>query len=89
MSRHVSHQESAISFISRTKLDNDCLSRLLAFHSSIGSVADIAGGGALTLALEEASEDWLKERSENDLSTVGDWEGHPQDQDELENVVER
>ena len=75
-----------MSFNSCTKLDNDRLSRLLAFQSRIGLGADIAGGGSL--ALEKAGKEWVEERSEDNLSAVGDGKGHPQDKDELEDVVE-
>jgi len=85
--RRLSHQESAISFNSRTNPKYDSLSRLLAFQSGIGLVADIAGGGTLAL-LKEARENWLEERAEDNLSAVGHGQGHPQDQDELEDVVE-
>ena len=86
---HRSHQESAIFFRSRTKSRYDCLNCLLAFESLVGLVADITrGGGGRAATLEEAGEDWLEDRSEDDLGTVGDGKGHPQDQDELEDVVE-
>jgi hypothetical protein len=64
----------------------DCLSRSLAFESSISLVTDICSGAA---ALgEEARENGVDEGSEDDLCTVGDRERHPQDEDELEDVVE-
>jgi hypothetical protein len=64
------------------------LSRLLAFQSGIGLVADIAGGGG-ALALEEARKDGVEERAEDNLGAIGHGKGHPQDQDKLEDVVER
>jgi len=39
-------------------------------------------------ALEEAGEEWVEEGAEDNLGAVGDGEGHPQDQNELEDVVE-
>jgi hypothetical protein len=38
--------------------------------------------------LEEASENWVEERSEDNLSAISGRKGHPQDQDELEDIVE-
>jgi len=38
---------------------------------------------------EEAREDRLNEGSEDDLGTISDWEGHPEDQNELEYIVKR
>jgi len=88
MSHRLSHQESAISFSFFTKARCDCLSRLLAFQSSIGFVADIARGGTLCLTLEEAGKQRVEERSEDNLGAIRDGKGHPQDQNELEDVVE-
>jgi len=88
MSHRLSHQESAISFRSFTKSRYDCLSRLLAFQSRIGFVADIARGGTLSLTLEEAGKQRVEEGSEDNLGAIGDGKGHPQDQNELEDVVE-
>jgi hypothetical protein len=62
------------------------LNRLLAFESSISLASNVCGG-ATTLA-EEAREDRLNEGSEDDLGTASDWEGHPEDQDKLEYIVE-
>lgn len=64
-----------------------CLNRLLAFQSGI-SLASNIGGGATSLA-EEARKDRVDDGSEDDLGAIGRGEGHPQDQDELEDVVER
>lgn len=60
--------------------------RLLAFASGV-SLGPQVGRGAASRG-EEAREDGLDERAEYDLSTAGDWERHPEDQDELEGVVE-
>jgi len=62
------------------------LTRLLSFERGI-SLASKIGGGTAGLA-EEAGEDRLNERSKDDLGSVGDWESHPEDQDELEHIVE-
>ena len=77
---------SAILFNFCTKSRYDCFRRLLAFESSIGSGADLGGCGRLVL--EEAGEKRVEERLEDNLSAIGDRESHPQDQDELEDVVE-
>jgi len=37
---------------------------------------------------EEAGEDWLDERAEDDLSPTSLGKGHPEDEDKLEHVVE-
>jgi len=37
---------------------------------------------------EEPSEDWLDDGSEDDLGAIGHWKSHPQDEDELEDIVE-
>lgn len=71
---------------SRTKSLYDCVNRLLAFESSVRLASNV--GSSAAGAAEEAGESWLKDGSEDDLGTVGDREGHPQDQDELEDVVE-
>jgi hypothetical protein len=62
------------------------LSRSLAFHSRIGLASEI-GGGTFG-AGEEAGEQWLEEGAEDDLGAVGHGEGHPEDQDEFEDVIE-
>jgi hypothetical protein len=77
-----------MSLISFTKLRYDCLSRLLAFQSSIGLVAKVTRGSAGTGALEETGKKRVEEGSEDDLSAIGDRERHPEDQDKLEDVVE-
>lgn len=71
---------------SLTKSLYDCLNRLLAFESRIGLAANI-GGGAPSLG-EEAGEDGVQEGSEDNLSSVGHGESHPEDQHEFEDVVE-
>jgi len=75
-----------MSFNSRTKSLYDSRNRLLAFESGVRLASDICGS-ATSLA-EEAGEDRLQDRPEDDLGTIGHWKGHPQNQDELENVVE-
>ena len=60
--------------------------RLLAFGSGIRARAKVSSGG--TRAAEETREDGLEERAEDDLRSVGHWERHPEDKDELEDVVE-
>lgn len=45
-------------------------------------------GGGRSGGREESSENWLNDGSEDDLSTVGGGESHPEDKDELEDVVE-
>jgi len=73
-------------FSSLTKSRHDSLSPLLAFESSIGFASNICRSAA-TLA-EESREDWLDERPEDDLGPIGHGKSHPQNQDELEHVVE-
>jgi hypothetical protein len=64
-----------------------CLAkRLLAFASSIGLGAQIRCGAAA--GGEEAGEDRLDERAEDNLGAVGHGESHPEDQNEFEGVVE-
>jgi len=75
-----------MSFSSRAKSLYDSRNRLLAFESSIRLASDICGG-ATSLA-KEAREDGLEDGSEDDLGAIGHWKRHPQNQDELENVVE-
>jgi hypothetical protein len=60
--------------------------RLLAFRRGVDLAAEV--GSSRAGLREEAGEDWLNERSEDDLGAVGHWEGHPEDQNELEDVVE-
>lgn len=67
-------------------LDAHPVFSLLAFRSRINLAAEV--GGCRSGLREEAGEDWLDERAEDDLGTVGHWEGHPKDEDELEDVVE-
>lgn len=62
------------------------MKRLLAFPSSIGLGPEVGGSG--TSRREEAREDRLDDRAEDDLSAVRRRQGHPQDEDELEGVVE-
>ena len=58
----------------------------LVLRSGIGFRTQITcGGSALG---EEAREDWLNEGPENDLGATCLRESHPQDEDELEGVVE-
>jgi hypothetical protein len=59
---------------------------LLAFHSSIGLAPEIRGGGSGLR--EETCEDWLNQGAEDNLGAVRHWEGHPEDQDKFEDVVE-
>jgi hypothetical protein len=77
-----------MSLTSLIKLWYDCLSRLLAFQSSVGLGADIAGGSGSTLTLEKAGKERVEEGSEDNLGAIGDGKGHPENQDELEDVVE-
>jgi len=74
-----SRQALAISFSSRTKAWYDCLNRLLAFQSGIGLAPNVGRGATTTALVEEAREERLKERSEDDLGAVGHGKGHPQD----------
>lgn len=53
---------------------------------SIGLSAEV--GSSCTSAREESSKDWLNDGSEDDLSAIGDWKSHPEDQNELEDIVE-
>lgn len=78
-------QEAAILSDPR-KSPQDLMICLLGLESGI-SLASNIGRSAAGLA-EEAGENWLNEGSEDDLGAVGDWEGHPKDQNELEHVVE-
>ena len=59
---------------------------LLALRCRVGLGANIRRGGAGVN--EEAREDWVQESAEDNLGAVCHWEGHPEDQDELEDVVE-
>jgi len=61
-------------------------SPLLALHSRVGLTTKV--GGSRAGLGEEAGEDWLDEGAEDDLSSTSHWEGHPEDEHELENVVE-
>lgn len=60
--------------------------RLLALSSRVDLGSEVccsrATGG------EESGKDWLNNRLEDDLSAASDWEGHPEDEDKLEGVVE-
>jgi len=51
----------------------------------VGGGLEVVGGGA---AGKVAGEDWLKEGAEDDLRASSLWESHPEDEDELEGVVE-
>lgn len=65
--------------------------RIYASLLSLASGVDLGpqiGGGAASLG-EEAGEDGLDEGAEDNLSAVCDGKSHPEDQDELEGVVER
>lgn len=59
---------------------------LLALSSRVNLGSEVccscAAGG------EESGKDWLNNRLEDDLSTAGDWEGHPENEDKLKGVVE-
>ena len=59
---------------------------LLTLHGRIGLATEVCSCGSGLR--EKAGEDWLDEASEDDLGAVGHWEGHPKDEDELEDVVE-
>jgi len=52
----------------------------------VGLSMETRGWGATG---EVAGEDWLEEGAEDDLSTTGLGKGHPENEDELESVVER
>jgi hypothetical protein len=62
------------------------LTPLLAFGSLVSLAAEI-GSGCAGLG-EEAREDRLEDRSENDLGTTGGGKSHPEHKNELEGVVE-
>jgi hypothetical protein len=62
------------------------MKRLLAFASSISLGPQISSGAASRG--EEAGKDRLDEGAEDDLGTVRHGQGHPEDKDELEGVVE-
>ena len=64
----------------------DCNNRLLALGSLISLASEVSGSAASRA--EKAREDWLDDRSEDDTGAVGDRESHPEDEDELEGVVE-
>lgn len=59
---------------------------LLAFHGSIGLAPKIRG--CRSRLREEAGEDRLDQGAEDNLGAVCHWEGHPEDEDELEDIVE-
>jgi len=59
---------------------------LLAFRSRVGLGSKV--GSCSSRLGEEAGEDWLDDGAEDKLGTVGHWESHPEDEDELEDVVE-
>ena len=59
---------------------------LLAFPSGVGLGPEVGGSG--TSRREEAREDRLDDRAEDDLGAVRHRQGHPQDKDELEGIVE-
>ena len=59
---------------------------LLVLTGLIRLRSEVSRGGAG--AGEESSKNWLNDGSEHDLSPVGHWEGHPEDEDKLEDVVE-
>lgn len=54
--------------------------------SSIGLSTE--AGGSSVLALEVAGEEWVKSVAEEDLGTAELWKGEPEDEGELEEVVE-
>lgn len=59
---------------------------LLAFHSSIGLAPKV--GGCRSSMREEAGKDRLDQGAEDNLGAICHWEGHPEDKDEFEDVVE-
>lgn len=54
--------------------------------SSVNLGTEVGSSG--TRSGEIASEDWLDERTEDDLSSASGWESEPENEDELERVVE-
>jgi hypothetical protein len=58
----------------------------LAFHSLVRLAAEIGSSG--TGRGEESGEDRLNDGSEDDLSSIGHGKSHPEDKDELEDIVE-
>ena len=60
--------------------------RLLVLRGSISPRSKVGCGSAGTR--EKSREDWLKDRSEDNLSTIGHRKSHPEDKNELEDVVE-
>ena len=59
---------------------------LLAFKSSIGLTPKV--GRCSPRLGEETGEDRLDQGAENNLCAICHWERHPEDEDELEDVVE-
>lgn len=60
--------------------------RLLALGGRVDLGAEIGCGRASVG--KEAGEDWVDEGAEDDLGTGGLGQGHPEDEDEFEGVVE-
>lgn len=54
--------------------------------SSIGLSTE--AGGSRVLSLEVAGKEWVESVAEEDLGTAELWEGEPEDEGELEEVVE-
>jgi hypothetical protein len=93
-------QPSTMCLISRIMSFEDCLravydflmsskdsrTPLLAFQSLVGLATQVGSGAARFV--EEAGKDGLDKGSEDELSAVGHWKRHPEDQDELEGIVE-
>lgn len=67
-------------------MQNQGVGHLLGLSNRISLGSEVSSGSSA--GREESSEDWLDDRSEDDLSAVGDWKSHPENKDELEDVVE-
>lgn len=59
---------------------------LLILGGGVSLRSEVSGGAAGLR--KESGEDWLNDRSENDLSAVGHGQSHPKDEDEFEDIVE-
>lgn len=79
------HSDIKTSFSLYFDSSNARASHLLALRSGVCLRAKI--GSSRAGLREEAREDWLKERAEDKLSAASLWKGHPEDEDELEDVV--
>lgn len=64
-----------------------CELDLLALASSVSLGSQV--GRSSASRREKSGEDRLDEGAEDNLGAVGDGEGHPENEDELEGVVER